>query len=549
MSPQNACDADVRQSSKSSFGSRFNALKHGLTAKTLVLPGECQEEYQAKIDLFKECLGTQDALEDELAEMAGQAAWKIKRSERALDARARRELLNKQDADTLQAKINAAAIGKRLFFDRRGPIELYPSHDFEHKQPRTSCPDGPDDPDDPKQLVIRLEAFPIGCRWLLDRWTELGQILELGMSWQPHEKLKAIRLLGMQPLNAVNDRDVAQVFLACHALDPQFRCAFQELRCETKEDRFKTLKVQLDRWPRLGLVPADATAARAVLLGIVQKATERLRRLEAEYENGDEFKDKLETTIAAHDESKAGEQARRHQASCNRLVHQNLEAIRKYRRDQANGWGRTRQERERRAARGRRAEDGGWRMRRSQDMGYKLGSGHRWCAVTLGWRGCACHNSFEDSIAPCGTRAINPPASPIQSTTRRRTLNRASWLFLSQLVRTDDPRRTPIARSYGNRERLARGPGGGNQRPWSSHDATKHPARRLQLRPFPQLPGAFAKLTVVRSSSPSGRRQNHTVYRFSFSGSRPTSRPAIACDINTSSFVIFTIPLAFTFRT
>jgi hypothetical protein len=38
----------------------------------------------------------------------------------------------------------------------------------------------------------------------------------------------------------------------------------------------------------------------------------------------------------------------------------------------------------------------------SQDMGYKLGSGHRWRAGRLGWRGCACHNSFEDSISPCG---------------------------------------------------------------------------------------------------------------------------------------------------
>ena len=32
-------------------------------------------------------------------------------------------------------------------------------------------------------------------------------------------------------------------------------------------------------------------------------------------------------------------------------------------------------------------------------MGYKLGSGHRSRAGRLGWRGCACHNSFEDCIA------------------------------------------------------------------------------------------------------------------------------------------------------
>ena len=55
--------------------------------------------------------------------------------------------------------------------------------------------------------------------------------------------------------------------------------------------------------------------------------------------------------------------------------------------------------------------------RRSQDMGYKLGSGHRWRGSVVRWRGCDRHNGFADSIAAYGARILSPLASPTQSTT------------------------------------------------------------------------------------------------------------------------------------
>ena len=54
---------------------------------------------------------------------------------------------------------------------------------------------------------------------------ELGSLLDRGLSWQSPDKLKAIRLLGRQPLDAADSEVVALIFQACHVLDPQTRHA------------------------------------------------------------------------------------------------------------------------------------------------------------------------------------------------------------------------------------------------------------------------------------------------------------------------------------
>ena len=50
------------------------------------------------------------------------------------------------------------------------------------------------------------------------RLEQISGVLESGLSWQPNEKIRTVRLLGKQPLRAF-DRDVALVFLASHAIE------------------------------------------------------------------------------------------------------------------------------------------------------------------------------------------------------------------------------------------------------------------------------------------------------------------------------------------
>ncbi|HEX3451338.1 MAG TPA: hypothetical protein VHS97_24000, partial [Isosphaeraceae bacterium] len=43
-------------------------------------------------------------------------------------------------------------------------------------------------------------------------------LVECELAWLSPDKLKAIRLLGMQPIDAIDDLDVARIFLASYVI-------------------------------------------------------------------------------------------------------------------------------------------------------------------------------------------------------------------------------------------------------------------------------------------------------------------------------------------
>src|SRR5262249_43521981 len=67
--------------------SRFNAVKHGLTAKSLVLPGEDPEALEGRFDAWKADLQPRNAVEDYLVEEAVRASWQLDRADRAQTVR------------------------------------------------------------------------------------------------------------------------------------------------------------------------------------------------------------------------------------------------------------------------------------------------------------------------------------------------------------------------------------------------------------------------------------------------------------------------------
>ena len=207
--------------------SRFNAVTHGLTAKTPVLPGESAEEFQGRIDRYKTGLETRTGLEEELAERAAMASWQLDRANRVEVARLARNIHTEPAMAEFREKQHAEAMGKRLFFDRRGPVELYPG-----KTMTTITSRG--------LRARRSPMIPMIRRCSLRNWRQPSpaadgcgnagtscEMIESGLGWQSQEKLKAVRLLGRQPLQAVSVREVAEVFLACHVVEPQFSTRFR----------------------------------------------------------------------------------------------------------------------------------------------------------------------------------------------------------------------------------------------------------------------------------------------------------------------------------
>ncbi len=139
----------------------------------------------------------------------------------------------------------------------------------------------PGSPDLPARLVNELESSDVGCRWLLDRWNDLSARDQAPNFWQASDKFKAVRLLGMQPLDVLHDTtgDLMAVFLGSHAVCPRNKSPFSELRCEVGDDQFPAVRRQLDAMDIERRRPVGETAGRQVLNDLIARQTRRLERL------------------------------------------------------------------------------------------------------------------------------------------------------------------------------------------------------------------------------------------------------------------------------
>ena len=211
-------------------------------------------------------------------------------------------------------------------------------------------------------------------------------------------------MLGRQPIDAVHDDEVALVFLANHAITPEYFSAFDELKCDIDEDRLEHHMAQLERDERKAITPADEEAGRAALLAIVDKAIGRLRGLEDENAEVTDFVEKLQSETVSAAETKRAEQVQRHFGDCNRLMTRNIDAFHRLRRNEVEGWGIVRQERERKReearrkramgpdprlvmnARGTVRQAEGYRWNLEEGLArYKANIGRQPCELDEGW--------------------------------------------------------------------------------------------------------------------------------------------------------------------
>jgi hypothetical protein len=140
------------------------------------------------------------------------------------------------------------------------------------------------------------------CCWLRERWVELRAQLKPATFWQLHDRLKAVRLLGRQPVDAVEDRRVAEIYVASHAINPVGESEFDDLLSDMETSQLVRFRETVwARWP--DLVRATQTAqCRQILMDLVDRNIERLNaRLEVHEENANAD---AERTVAASDSIK-----------------------------------------------------------------------------------------------------------------------------------------------------------------------------------------------------------------------------------------------------
>src|SRR6185312_4251054 len=249
--------------------SRYNALKHGLRAKSPILPGEDPEALRARHAAITASIAPQDEVERLLVERLVKISWRLDRVDRALEARSADT--DPDEAARLAEEADFVALmGRRLIRDPRGPTCFYPQWETTlGKVPRVSWTEELDDPNDPARIVIALEARALGCAWLLDRFAEIRGLLDNGLHWQPHDQFQAVRLLGRQPIDAIDDPRVIAIYLACWAMNEEGGYPLDGVALELDHAERKRFVALLNERKAMRWMPEDAEAGEAALRSLI----------------------------------------------------------------------------------------------------------------------------------------------------------------------------------------------------------------------------------------------------------------------------------------
>jgi hypothetical protein len=322
--------------------SRCNALDHGCRADILIMQTEDPQALQDRKDAWSDCLLPRDDVEQGFVDDAVEYKWNQDRARRAQAARLSRNI-NKAGAEEWKREQDEVlTLGQKLFADNRGPLAVFPHFDTIRaeepwKVPRVSESDILKDPEDPQRLVLYLQATACGCRWMLDQWSKLRSILEEGQNWQSPDKLKAVRLLGRQPLEAADDRDVLLVFVACQTMEGRPDKFIPEIWHELQEYEKEPYGHRLAGRGIEGLRPKDAAAAREILLGIIDRATAQITVKADAHHRRAEVDDALAADCLSFDDSPVGERLRQYELASGRGIARSLESLHKHRRSVVSG--------------------------------------------------------------------------------------------------------------------------------------------------------------------------------------------------------------------
>src|SRR5262249_34479272 len=212
------------------------------------LPGESAEGFATEHQIAIDDLQPRNSTEHDLVFDIARARWMYERVFRA-------------HAEHLKAKIEAAAQDEELevqadltmLWDATGQHQMYGLTSAAVDRPPAPGLGKEAEASKPPALVRKLEGSGRGCRALLDTWREMAVRVERGWEIQSHDRLKLTRMLGLNPIEVVNDQRVALIFLASFALHPEGKDhAYQDFKSEmgTLEAQGFVERIR-SRWPLL----------------------------------------------------------------------------------------------------------------------------------------------------------------------------------------------------------------------------------------------------------------------------------------------------------
>ena len=278
--------------------SKFNAVTHGLTARTVLLPGEDAAALAARQQHLIDAYQPRNSVELAVIESMAGDMWKSSRAELAAGLRISARLRHEPHEQTKKERHEAVELGGRLFWQLSFPLPISKRFPV-GKLTEPLCSENPVHPHHPARIKLRLEDSIPGCDWLIDAWDDLMLRLYRDELWLSADPFKMVRLLGKHAIDMVDDLTVARVFLYSVTLISGPQAGPERESFDWQNVMIKTLITfdvenkrgiaatvakqcepfarRLAELPLAKLAPRDEAEARARLTAIIEAEVRRLR--------------------------------------------------------------------------------------------------------------------------------------------------------------------------------------------------------------------------------------------------------------------------------
>jgi hypothetical protein len=336
--------------------SRWNALKHGMTAQTVLLPGDDSEAFLGRLRYLQDDLQARNSLEAVVIERLAGDLWKSDRADKSAGARISFRLRHDPVDQSRRDADEAIELGQYLLWQPAWPLPVgLPEGEAKGAVAKFPLADVPGDPHHPARLLLKLQATVAGCDWLLKQWGDLRFRLQIPGTWVMSDVWTMVRLMGKTALEVKHDFQVALLVLASLALEPAPEPATgreptvaETASAMTRNDGVSRVvagitrlcepfQQALARMPLDRLAPDNEDEARQRLMAVVDQELDRI----------DRFRDRLQK-IADADEAEApvrlafetgieGDRARRYVLSYERLVNRRIDTFLKVRKASSSG--------------------------------------------------------------------------------------------------------------------------------------------------------------------------------------------------------------------
>ncbi len=310
----------------------MNARKHGMRTNRESIFSDTSYRYEERLRKWMAHFDAQDDVQEFLVATNVSLSFDIERAGHA-DAVNFERAVEQSPAKEL-AEVHET--GRQLFYDPCGATAIHGVETAPAGKVTTSGNRPNGEPyTNAAELVRKLESSAAGCQWMLAEWAILRTRAEENY-WFGPDRLRATRLLGRQPVDAIDDERVATIYIASNVIKSFGRPAFADLRSDmgmSGIERFE--KLVSARW--LGLSrPADGAQCRRMLVELVDRQVAELNAMLEVHEEMSDVYDERAVADAGFGSDKRSHQLRQYKLSAVRAIYRGMGALSK----RAEGGGR-----------------------------------------------------------------------------------------------------------------------------------------------------------------------------------------------------------------